>query len=93
MSLTLVCIGMFIVPLSLVFLDAVAAKAVDGVVPVVSYNTLAGVAVERHGHASLQCVERNINRTKVSTLKTNALTSRLVYNRYSNHCYKVENIS
>ncbi len=52
-------IGVFIVPLSLVFLGVVAAKAVDGVVPVVSYKTLAGVAVERHGHSLLQCVERN----------------------------------
>lgn len=52
-------IGVFIIPLSLVFLGAVAAKAVDGVVPVVSYKTLAGVAVERHGHSLLQCVESN----------------------------------
>lgn len=36
------------VPLSLVCQGAVAAKAVDGVVPVVSYKTPAGVAVERH---------------------------------------------
>lgn len=53
-----VCIGVY-VPLSLVFLGVVAAKAVDGVVPVVSYKTLAGVAVERHGHSLLQSVERN----------------------------------
>ncbi len=60
-------IGVFIVPLSLVFLGAVAAKAVDGVVPVVSYKTLAGVAVERHGHSLLQCVERNKPYKSVNT--------------------------
>lgn len=41
------CVSMCVIPLSLVCPGAVAAKAVDEVVPVVSYRTPADVAADR----------------------------------------------